>query len=87
MTRFIVGFVFILSLSTLMALTDVAPLFKVFGFDINASPVGLGLSIGAMLMAGLNTAQQIDGKKEKVVEIQAKAQEIVQTAGEIKIDK
>lgn len=85
-TRFIVGFVFIFSLSSLMALTDVAPLFKVFGFDINASPVGLGLSIGAMLMAGLSTAQPVDSRKEKVQEIQEKAQSIIKTSAEIEKD-
>lgn len=81
-TRFIAGASFILALSGLMALTDVSPLFKFFGFDINASPVGLGLAI-ALSLGFISTKQTKTKKGEKAKEIQAKAVDIVQASTEI----
>lgn len=81
-TRFIAGAAFILALSGLMALTDVSPLFKFFGFDINASPVGLGLAI-ALSLGFISTKQARTKKGEKALEIQTKATEIVQASTEI----
>jgi hypothetical protein len=85
--RFIVGLATVFSLSVLMALTDVAPLFRVVGLDINASPVALGVAIGAMLMLGTNSKHAASKKVAKVKEIQVKAQEIIQKSADIVKDE
>lgn len=80
--RFIVGFVFIFGLSLLMAITDVAPLFQVFGFDINASPVGLGIALGGMLM--LSPSHKPETKKASKAKAIAKdANAIIKKSSEI----
>lgn len=80
--RFITGAIFILGLSFLMAMTDVAPLFQFFGFDINASPVGLGMSI-AVLLGLAPTDSKTTSKAHKAKEIQGKASEIIEKSAEI----
>lgn len=85
--RFVAGAIFILTLSSLMALTDVSPIFKLFGFDINASPVGLGLALAAF-MGFISTKQtRVTKKGEKVKDIQIKASEIIQKTAEIQADE
>lgn len=84
MPRFVVGFVFVFSLSLLMALTDVSPLFKVIGLDINASPVALGVGIAVLLNISINPKASSDPEKEdKVKDIQVKANEIIKTSADI----
>jgi hypothetical protein len=80
--RFIAGASFILALSGLMALTDVSPLFSFFGFDINASPVGLGLALSVFL-GFISTKQTKTKKGEKAQEIQTKAVDIVKASTEL----
>ena len=81
--RFIAGGVFIFALSCLMALTDVAPLFTVFGFNINASPVGLGVAIGALLLFGFRSKTPESDNVVKAQAIIEKSNEITQQAAEI----
>lgn len=85
--RFIVGIVLVASFSALAALTDIAPLFKFIGFDINSSPFGLGLGIAAILSLGINTKQRATKKTEKAKEIQKKAVEIIEKSADIVKDE
>lgn len=82
--RFQVAAVFIACLSILMALTDVAPIFKVLGFDINQSPAGLGLAIAALLGIAKTKSSKVTTKKAtKAKAIQRKAGEIVKDSAAI----
>jgi hypothetical protein len=85
--RFQVGFLLILSLSLAMALTDISPLFKWAGLDINQSPAALGVVLGVLIMVGIPTnPKDGDDKTDKVHDIQDKAQAIIKTSTEIATD-
>lgn len=84
--RFTAGGLLIFILSALMALADVAPLFKFIGFDINASPVGLGIALATLLL--LKPTRNNDSKKvAKVKAIQKDANAIIKKSSEIVKDE
>jgi hypothetical protein len=81
--RFTIGAILIFCLSALMAMTDVSPLFASIGFDINASPVGLGVALAALLLIKPSKSD-VDAKSGAAGRIQSDAQDIIKEAASIK---